>query len=47
MDIHSSKIQGPLFSLRQAHIPQDHKLNKGAVTAAQTAFDLNLFNEFK
>jgi len=43
----------PLLNLRvpiafsQARLPEDHKLYHGTVTTAQTAFNLNLFNELR
>ena len=42
--VHSSEVQDPDSTLCQAHIPQDHELNKSVVTAAQAASNLNIFN---
>ena len=46
MEVCSSKVQGPYFAHCQAHIPQDHELNQGVVSAAQAASNLDLLIEF-
>jgi len=38
------EVQAPDSILCQASVPLYHKLSQGMVTAAQVAFDLNLFN---
>ena len=41
----SPDVQDPDSILCQAHTPQDHKLNHGMFSMAQTASNLNLFND--
>jgi len=44
-EILANSLNSLKSTLCQAHIPWDHKLNQGMVTAAQAASNLNAFND--